>query len=339
MLHFECDYARGCHPRLMEALCRTNKDAAAGYGEDPYCAEAIEYIRSAIGKPNAQVHFLVGGTQTNATVIAALLSPWQGVISAATGHVTGHEAGAIEQSGHKVITLPSHEGKITPSDLESYMEVYTHDEAREHIVEPGMVYISFPTEYGTIYSRGELEALHNTCRRYDLRLFLDGARLGYGLAAAGDLTLRDIADLCDVFYIGGTKVGALFGEAAVFPEPGLCRAFFTVMKQHGAVLAKGRLLGVQFAELFRDGLYEEISRNAVERARELKDVLRQKGYEFFLETPTNQQFVVVSPAKLRELQEKVCLSVWEPHGADYVIRLCTDWATTPGEIEELSRIL
>lgn len=341
MLHFECDYTRGAHPQIIERLAETNLLSTPGYGEDEFCEAAREKIRSAIGKPDAAVYFLVGGTQTNATVIAHLLRPIEGVISADTGHINGHEGGAIESSGHKVISLKGENGKLSAKSVRNYLEGYYADEAWQHIARPGMVYISFPTEYGTVYSKSELEKLSEVCRDYGLRFFIDGARMGYGLAAeGGDVELSDIARLADVFYIGGTKVGALFGEAVVFPDPELGRDFFTISKQHGAVLAKGRLLGIQFDTLFTDGLYFRISQNAVQTASMLKKALREKNYEFYIDSPTNQVFVVLENSRLEELAEKAVFSRWEPYGeTKTVIRLCTDWATTKEEIEELAECL
>ena len=340
MLHFECDYTRGCHPEIMRRLAETNMLSTTGYGEDEFCSSARAKIRAAVGNDNAAVWFCVGGTQTNATVISALLKPWEGVISATTGHVNGHEAGAIEHSGHKVITLEHENGKLSAKTLRAYLAGFYNDEAWRHIARPGMVYISFPTEYGTVYSQRELEEIHSVCREYAIPLFIDGARLGYGLCAdGGDVTLESLARECEVFYVGGTKVGALFGEAVVFTDKDLCPDFFTAMKQQGAVLAKGRLLGVQFDTLFTDGLYLRISQNAVDRAGELKKILRDKGYRFHIDSPTNQVFPIVSDEKLRKLKEKVNLSVWEPHPDGWVIRLCTDWATTEEEIKLIKEIL
>lgn len=340
MLHFECDYSRGCHPEIMRRLAETNMLSTAGYGEDEFCESAKAKIRAAVGSERAAVWFCVGGTQTNATVIASLLKPWEGVISASTGHVNGHEAGAIEHNGHKVITLPHENGKISAERLSDYLTGFYNDEAWRHIARPGMVYISFPTEYGTVYSQRELDELHSVCREYGIPLFIDGARLGYGLCAeGGDVTLESLASSCEVFYIGGTKVGALFGEAVVFSDGDACPDFFTAMKQQGAVMAKGRLLGVQFDTLFTDGLYFRISENAVKTASRLKSILRAKGYAFHIDSPTNQVFPIVSDEKLRELRGRVNLSVWEPHPSGWVIRLCTDWATTQEEIDAIEEIL
>ncbi len=341
MLHFECDYTRGAHPGIIERLNETNLVSTPGYGEDEYCEAAREKIRAAVGKEDAAVYFLVGGTQTNAVVISHLLRPIEGVISADTGHINGHEGGAIEASGHKVIALPGENGKLSARAVRSYIEGYYADEAWPHIARPGMVYISFPTEYGTVYSKSELGELSAVCRDYKLPLFIDGARMGYGLAAeGGDVELSDIARLADVFYIGGTKVGALFGEAVVFPDPSLGRDFFTIAKQHGAVLAKGRLLGIQFDTLFTDGLYFKIAKNAVDRASELKAALREKGYRFYIDSPTNQVFVIMRNERLASLTEKAAVSRWEPFDTGHtVVRLCTDWATTKEEVRELIGLL
>ena len=341
MLSFECDYNTGAHPKLLEALARTNLEPQPGYGEDAYCARAAEKIRAACRAPDAAVRFLVGGTQTNQVVIAALLRSYEGVLSAVTGHVNGHESGAIEYSGHKVLTLPQHLGKIEASELRAWLETYFADEAAEHMVRPGMVYVSHPTEYGTLYTRAELEAVAAVCRDYRLPLFLDGARLGYGLMSRkAELQLPDIAALCDVFYIGGTKCGALCGEAVVFPKGNAPEHFTSIIKQHGALLAKGRLLGLQFDALFTDGLYFEIAKNAIDRAERLKELFRAKGYSFFLDSPTNQQFVVVPDEVMRRLAERVRFSVWEKADAGHtVLRFCTSWATTDEDIDRLAELL
>ena len=273
MYSFTCDYTEGAHPAILERLAETNFQQEPGYGEDSFCASARERIRKAIGRPEADVFFLVGGTQTNYTVIDAMLHSYEGVIAAQTGHISVHEAGAIEFSGHKVMTLPQHDGKIEAGELRTWLETFFADETHPHMVQPGMVYISFPTEYGTVYSRLELEEIGSVCKKYGLPLFIDGARLGYGLASpAADVTLKDIARLCDVFYIGGTKVGALCGEAVVFPRGNAPAHFFTTIKQHGALLAKGRLLGLQFDTLFTDNLYVEIGSHAIQMAIRVKEI-------------------------------------------------------------------
>ena len=341
MLYFENDYCEGAHPAILQKLTETNFEKVSGYGTDPYCASAREKIRAACACPEADVQFISGGTQSNAIVIASMLQRWQGVVAAATGHVAGHEAGAIEYTGHKVITLPQHNGKLDAAELRALVATFYADDNHDHMVFPGMVYISHPTEYGTLYTKAELEAIRAVCDRYQLYLYLDGARLGYGLAAHGtDVTLPDLAELCDVFYIGGTKVGALFGEAVVFPQADLIPHFFTQIKQNGALLAKGRLLGLQFDALFTDGLYWDISRHAIAMAEQLKNILRRKGYRFYLETPTNQQFVVVENGQMEELAKKVSFGFWEELDETHtVIRFATSWATRPESLAELERLL
>ena len=341
MIYFNSDYLEGAHPAIMTRLMETNMVQTVGYGEDEYCEAAREKIKSACQAPEADVHFLVGGTQTNTTVIAAILRPWQGVLSAVSGHINCHEAGAIESTGHKVITLPTNNGKITAQQVRDYVEWHKNDESTEHIVQPGMVYISHPTEYGTLYSKAELENLSQVCRRYALPLFLDGARLGYGLMSREtDLSLEDIARLCDVFYIGGTKVGALCGEALVFTHKNAPEHFPTLIKQRGAMLAKGRLLGVQFDALFTDGLYFAIGSHAIEKAERLKQMFRKRGYAFYLDSPTNQQFIVLPDEKAEELRQHVRFTVWEkPDEKHTVARFCTSWATTDEELDELEALL
>ena len=340
MIYFNSDYLEGAHPSIMVRLAETNMVQTVGYGEDEYCEAAREKIKTACQAPEADVHFLVGGTQTNTTVIAAILRPWQGVISAVSGHINCHEAGAIESTGHKVITLPTTNGKITAQQVQDYVEWHRNDESTEHIVQPGMVYISHPTEYGTLYTKAELEALHAVCQEYKMPLFLDGARLGYGLAAEGtDVTLADLARLTDVFYIGGTKVGALCGEAVVFPH-GAPAHFMTMVKQQGALLAKGRLMGIQFDVLFTDGLYTRISRNAIETANALKKGLAAKGYRFFMDSPTNQLFVVLENAQLAALEGKAKFGFWEKFDDSHtVVRIATSWATKMEEIEQLIALM
>lgn len=324
------------HPLILEALVRTNMEKTTGYGLDEYCVKAREAVRKACNAPDADVHFLVGGTQTNATVIRALLHPHEGVLAAATGHIAVHESGAIEAGGHKVITLPHNCGKITAAQVEEYMAWFYADESFEHMVFPGMVYISLPTEYGTLYSLAELEAMAEVCRKWNLKLFVDGARLGYGLAAEGcDVTLADLARLCDVFYIGGTKCGAMFGEAVVMRK-GLSPHFFTIVKQQGALLAKGRILGIQFLTLFTDNLYLDIARHAVEQAARLKSAFVEKGYELYYDTPTNQIFVVLKKEQEKHLRELTTFTEWERlTDGRLVVRLATSWATKPEDIENL----
>ena len=341
MLSFENDYSQGAHEKILHCLVETNREAASGYGTDPYTERAKERLRQACECPHAEVHFLVGGTQTNQNVIDAMLEGYEGVVAAVSGHVSQHEAGAIEYSGHKILTLPQEEGKIVASQLKQYLAAFFADENHEHMVFPGMVYISHPTEYGTLYSKDELEALSDVCHQYDIPLYLDGARLGYALASyETDVTLPDIARLCDTFYIGGTKVGALFGEAVVFTGKRKPKHFLTRIKQHGALLAKGKVLGVQFDTLFTDNLYWEISRHAIDCAEELKQIFKDKGYQFYIESPTNQQFILLDNEKMDTLKEKVRYSYWEPYDETHtVVRFATSWATTKKELEELETVL
>jgi len=341
MQQFGCDYMEGCHPLILKKMAETNFEKITGYGEDTYCASAKEKIKKACGKPDAEVHFLVGGTQANSTVIAAILRNYEGVIAADSGHISVHESGAVEASGHKVITLKAEDGKLTAEAVSSYLKRFYADGTWPHMAIPGMVYISHPTESGTLYSKAELCALRAVCDQYHLPLFLDGARLGYGLMAYDtDVTLADIAEYCDVFYIGGTKVGALFGEAVVITRPQLISHFFTTIKQRGALLAKGWLLGLQFDVLFTDDLYFKISRHAIDMAMKIKQGLLEKGYQLHFDSPTNQQFVVVSNKKLEELQGKVTYSYWEPVGEDAAaIRLAASWATREEDVEELLNLM
>lgn len=341
MLDFVNDYSEGAHEKILERLTDTNREKLSGYGTDRYCESAKQKIREACECSEADIHFLVGGTQTNATVIDAMLCQYEGVVAAATGHVSTHEAGAIEASGHKVLTLPHENGKISAQVLESYFEDFYADGNHEHMVFPGMVYISHPTEYGTLYSKKELEELSRVCHKYDAPFYLDGARLGYGLVSEeSDVTLADIAELCDVFYIGGTKVGALCGEAVVFTKKNTPKHFMTIVKQHGALLAKGRLLGIQFDTLFTDDLYLTISKNAIKTANMLKNALKEKGYTFYIDSPTNQIFLVLEDEKLRQLEREVAMSFWEKADDTHtVVRLATSWATSEEEIQELISIL
>ena len=339
MISFTCDYSEGAHPKILERLTATNFEQLPGYGTDHYCESAKEKIRAACEAPEAEVFFLVGGTQTNSTIIAAMLADYEGVVSAETGHIGVHEAGAVEYTGHKVLTIPSHHGKVDPKELRDYLEAATTDPNYEHMVFPGKVYISFPTEYGTIYSKAELEEIHRIAAHYGLPLMIDGARLGYGLTSpACDLTLPELASLCEVFYIGGTKVGCLCGEAVVFPRGNAPKHFYTITKQHGAMLAKGRVLGIQFDTLFTDNLYFEISRHAIDMAMQLKELLRQKGCTFFIDSPTNQQFIVLENKKIEELGKHVAYDPWDRVDPDHTaIRLATSWATQPEQLEELKR--
>ena len=341
MLSFENDYSEGAHPEILRRLQETNLVQQVGYGEDEYCQSAKEKIRAACNDPEADIFFLVGGTQTNATVIDALLHGTEGVVAAVTGHVNVHEAGAIEYTGHKVLTLPEHGGKMDAGELKAYLQGFYADPTYSHMVFPGAVYISHPTEYGTLYTKAELTALHDVCKAYEIPLFLDGARLGYGLMSRDtDVTLPDIAALCDVFYIGGTKVGALCGEAVVFPRHGAPKRFITHIKQHGAMVAKGRLLGVQFDALFTDGLYFQISRRAIDMAERMKAGLTPMGYRFFLDSPTNQQFVILENGQLEQLKNQVRFSFWQKFGDTHsVVRFATSWATTEEMVDELLEML
>lgn len=341
MLFFENDYSEGAHIRILERFIETNNEKTTPYGSDVYTESAKQKIRLACANPEAEIFFLCGGTQTNKVVISSLLKPYEGVISAVTGHINGHESGAIENSGHKVLPLPHHNGKLCADELDSYVNAFYADATYEHMVNPGMVYISHPTEYGTLYTKDELTALSEVCRKHGMPLFLDGARLGYGLAADNDLTLVDIASLCDVFYIGGTKVGALCGEAVVFKNKDILpRHFLSHIKQNGALFAKGRTVGVQFDTLFTDGLYMEISKNAIDKAQKLKDALAARGYDFFIDSPTNQIFVTLTNERLDEITEKVRISVWEkPDDSHTVVRFATSWATTNEDIDALIALL
>ena len=332
---------RGAHPRVMEALMASNMVQTPGYGVDDYTKRAEQIILDACGLSEGKVHFLVGGTQTNATVIDGILRNTQGVLCAESAHVNVHEAGAIEASGHKVLTMPGRDGKISGRQVDEYLANFYADETWNHMVLPGMVYISQPTELGTLYSLSELEELSSVCRRWKLPLFVDGARLVYGLQSeANDVTLQELARLADVFYIGGTKAGLLFGEAVVLPHPELIPGFFTLIKQHGALLAKGRLLGVQFAALFTDGLYEEMGRNAIRQAMKLREAFVARGYRLLMDSPTNQQFVVLPNDVVDRLAPNVGFEYWGPRGEVFsAVRFVTDWATSDLEIAELTKRL
>jgi len=340
-LSFSSDYMEGAHPAILSRLLETNMEKTAGYGFDEYSESAREKIRTACCEPRADVFFLVGGTQTNATVITSMLQPWQGVIAAKTGHISTHEAGAIEAGGHKVLTLEQQNGKITAQQISEVMDAYRLDENREHTVMPGMVYISQPTEYGTLYSLEELTAISRVCRETGIALYMDGARLAYALACGtNDVSLPDIARLCDAFYIGGTKCGTLFGEAVVFPKPDTVPHFFTLIKQHGALLAKGRIAGIQFDTLFTDGLYEEIGRNAIDAADRIRRALEEKGYAQAFPSPTNQIFVILEKKKASALSGIVEMGFWENLDEDHTImRIATSWATRPEDVDRLISLL
>ena len=335
MIRFECDYTTGAHPKILEALVNTNGEACPGYGVDDHCERARDMLRGLCQAPDAGVHFLVGGTQANATIIAAALRPHQGVLCAETGHINVHETGAIEATGHKVLGLPAAEGKITPQQIHNYCEAHHSNPAWEHMVQPGMVYLSLPTELGTVYTLAELEAIHEVCQRWRLPLFVDGARLACGLAAS-DITLPDLARLCDVFYLGGTKAGLLFGEAVVITNPALNKDFRYLIKQHGGMLAKGRLLGVQFEAFLTDNLFEEIGRQEVAQAMRLRQAFQDKGWPFFVDSVSNQQFPILPNGAVAVLRRKYSFEVWEKvDQAHTAVRFCTSWSTTDQNVDAL----
>ena len=337
MIYFECDYHEGAHEKVLQRLMETNMEQTMGYGEDAFCEEARQTIRELCGNDDLAVHFLVGGTQTNMTVIAASLRPHQGVLSADSGHINVHETGAIESTGHKVLGLPATDGKITAKQVKEYYVNHWADDAHEHVVQPKMVYISNPTELGTLYYREELEELSAVCKECGMYLFMDGARLGYGLTAEdNDLDMKTIAELCDVFYIGGTKCGVLFGEAVVIKNPQINEDFRYMIKQNGGMLAKGRLLGVQFQALLEDGLYFEIAGHANRMAAKIREACTKAGYPFFMENKTNQIFAVVPNDKLCKLEEKYAFSHWQKMDEDHWgIRICTSWATKEENVDAL----
>ena len=341
MLYFENDYSEGAHEKILQRLTDTNMEHLSGYGADPYCSSAKDKIRSACQCPDADIYFLSGGTQTNQIVICSMLRQYEGVLSASTGHIGVHEAGAIEYTGHKDLELPQKDGKIPASALSSYLENFYGDANHEHMVFPGMVYISHPTEYGTLYSKEELESVSQVCREYHIPLYMDGARLITGLACPEkDLTLPDIARLCDVFYIGATNAGTLCGEAVVFTKQNTPAHFMTTVKQHGALLAKGRLLGIQFDTLFTDQLYQEIGKAAIETASILKKGFQEKGYQLYNDSPTNQIFVILDDEKMEKLKKNVVFSFWEkPDNTHTIVRFATSWATKKDEIKQLLSLL
>ena len=341
MLYFNSDYMAGAHPEVLERLVATNLEHTVGYGNDDYTARARALVREVVGVADAQVMFLVGGTQTNATAIDGLLRRHEGVLAAESGHIAVHESGAIEASGHKVLTLPHTDGKVRAEDAERYIKEFYADDTYQHMVAPGMLYISQPTEYGTLYSLDELESLGGVCREAKIPLYIDGARLGYALMAEGaDFTIEDIARIADVFYIGGTKMGALFGEALVVSNPQLLSHLFPLVKQHGALLAKGRLLGLQFEALFKDGLYMRIGRHAVSMAIRVREIFRSAGYEVVIESPTNQQFFRLPNDIIDRLHESVSFDYWGPRGeSSSVVRFVTSWATTETMVDELATVV
>lgn len=345
MIRFECDYLEGAHPQIMKALADTNFEQTPGYGVDSHCERARELIRKVCNAPDAYVQFLVGGTQSNTVIIKSMLRPHEGIISAMSGHINTHETGAIEATGHKVLGIDSPDGKISAEQIKSYYLRHMSDGSREHVVKPGAVYISQPTEYGTMYNKAELTAISEVCRECSLYLFVDGARMGYGLASEGnDVFLPDLAKLCDVFYIGGTKVGALFGEAIVITNEKISEDFRYLIKQHGGMLAKGRLLGIQFETLFENGLYFEISEHAMRLALKFKYAVKEMGVPVLFESPSNQQFPIFDREVYEKLSEKYSFSFWEELADGRVaVRVCTSWATNEqnldGLIEDIKKLV
>lgn len=339
MISFMNDYSEGAHPRIMEALNRTNLEQTVGYGMDEYCAEAADLIRKRIGRPDAAVHFMVGGTPTNVTVIAAALRPYQGAIAASTGHIAVHESGAVEGTGHKVLTIPTENGKINAEQIERLIRAHFDSETHEHEVQPGIVYISQPTELGTLYSKSELSDISRVCRKFHIPLYIDGARLAAALASEqNDLSIEDLAQLTDVFYIGGTKMGCLIGEALIINDPRIDDDFRYMIKRQCGLLAKGRLLGIQFAELFRDGLYEEIGRDTMSQAVRLREGLKDLGCKFLVDSPTNQIFPIFSDELIAELREKYRFELWSRVDMTHTaVRFVTSWATKPENVDALLR--
>ena len=341
MISFECDYNNGAHPKVLESLIKYNDAKPTPYGFDEFSERAKNCIREAIGMPEAQIFFLTGGTQTNATTIDSMLYQYEGVICVGSGHINVHEAGAVEFTEHKIITIPDFEGKMEARTLDKYLDDFYHDGNRDHAVHPGLVYITFPTEFGTLYSARELDDIYQVCLRYGIPLYIDGARLGYGLKAEGsDVTLPYLARHCDVFYIGGTKIGALCGEAVVFTNRQAHKHFFSIQKQHGAVIAKGALIGLQFEALFTDNLYFKLSEHAIKMAMRMKKIFQQKGYRFYVDSPTNQQFIVLPDAEVERLSQHMQFTHFGQADKHYTIcRFVTSWATTEEEINELERLL
>ena len=337
MIYFNCDYMEGAHPNILKRLQETNMDKTVGYGDDPYTESAKARIREACDAPDSEVMLLVGGTQTNDVVIASFLQPYQGVIAPTNGHIARHEAGAIEHSGHKVLALPGENYKLSAEQIREYCWLYYKDASKDHMVMPGMVYISQPTEYGTLYSLEELTAIRKVCDEYNMALYVDGARLAYALGSPeNDVTLKDLARLTDVFYIGGTKCGAPFGEAVVVRDPKRVPHMFMIAKQHGAVLAKGRLLGIQYDELFKDDLYLKIGQHAINMAMKIKNACKEKGYVFYNDSPTNQQFVIISNEKEKEMSEWLEIEMDDTYDEDHIVmRLCTSWATKEEDVDAL----
>ena len=342
MISFECDYNNGAHPKVMENLMRWNDTRTTPYGFDEFSERAKQRICEACGLPDAQVFFLTGGTQTNATTIDSMLYQYEGVICVGSGHINVHEAGAVEFTEHKIITLPQQgDGKMDVRVLDKYLDDFMHDGNNAQAVYPGLVYITFPTELGALYSARELDDIYQVCQRYDIPLYVDGARLGYGLTADGsDITLPYLARHCDVFYIGGTKIGAWCGEAVVFTNRPAHKHFFSIQKQHGAVIAKGALIGLQFEALFTDNLYMKLARHANDMAMRMKQIFKEKGYEFYIDSPTNQQFIILPDAQVERLAKHVEFTHWgQAPGHRTICRFVTSWATTPHELEALRQLL
>lgn len=340
MRTFECDYTEGAHPKILEALMRTNMEQMSGYGSDPYTARAAEKIKAAIGAPVSSVTFLVGGTQTNQVMIDLLTAPYEGVIAPKTGHINVHEAGAIEFTGHKVLALAENDGVLDVDAFEAYLIDFYADATHEHMVRPGLVYLTHPTEYGTLYTKAQMTRIRALCDRYDMKLYVDGARLGYALGCPdNDLTLADLASLADAFSIGGTKLGLLCGEAAVFTKE-TPKALLSQVKRHGALLAKGRVLGVQFDAAFTDGLYEAIGREAIRHARRIREILERKGYPIAWNSPTNQQFVLLNDAQVESLKKHVGFDLWgRTRDGRWIVRFTSSWSTTEADVDELERAL
>ncbi len=341
MAYFKSDYTAGALPEIIDALTATNLEHTPGYGQDHYCKEAERLLLEVCGIPDGQVQFVVGGTQANALVLDGLLGKCQGVLAAETAHINVHESGAIEATGHKILTLPTLDGKIRAEDIDRYVTTFFKDDTWPHMVEPGMVYLSFPTELGTLYTRHELEEISTVCHRHHIPLYIDGARLGYGLSSpACDLTLKDLARLADIFYIGGTKQGALFGEAIVSANARLIPRFLSLVKQHGALLAKGRLLGLQFKTLFTDNLYFRASQRAVDFAMQIRQLMQEAGYPLFIASPTNQQFFTLPNDDMDRLHQHVSFELWGPRGKTSTpVRFVTSWATTAEDIQTLAHAL
>ena len=341
MISFECDYNNGAHPKVLENLVKYNDAKPTPYGFDEFSERAKQRIREAIGMPDAQIFFLTGGTQTNATTIDSMLYQYEGVICVGSGHINVHEAGAVEFTEHKIITITDNNGKMEAKTLDKYLDDYMHDGNKDHAVHPGLVYITFPTELGTLYTAKELNDLYQVCQQYEIPLYIDGARLGYGLMADDcDITLPYLARHCDVFYIGGTKIGALCGEAVVFTNRQAHKHFFSIQKQHGAVIAKGALIGLQFEALFTNDLYFKLSRHAIEMAMQMKQIFQEKGCEFFIDSPTNQQFVILPNETVERLAGHIEFTHWGKADIHHTIcRFVTSWATTQEEIDELKRLL